>query len=289
MPINESALFSCEWLKQNLDAKNQVILDATFFLPRQQRCAEEEYQQQHIPNAQFFDIDTVADLSHSLSHMLPKPDSFAAAVEKMGIANDTQVVIYDNNHFFAAARVWWMFRVFGHKQVYIIDGGIARWKQLNFPVSSEQPNPLSFQKSQQNFVVQYRPELVFNLKKMIWAQQNQSAQIIDARSADSFLGQRKLVDSSLQSGHIPGSSNIPYVSLTDSSTQMLLGNIRLRTLFEQANINLSNAIVTTCGSGVSAAVLSLALYQLGFKNIPLYDGSWTEWGRQPDTAKQTHE
>jgi len=289
MPINESALFSCEWLKQNLDAKNQVILDATFFLPRQQRCAKEEYQQQHIPNAQFFDIDKVADLSHSLSHMLPKPDGFAAAVGKMGITNDTQVVIYDNNHFFAAARVWWMFRVFGHEQVYIIDGGMARWKQLNFSVNSEQPNSLSFQKRQQNFVVQYRPELVFDLKQMIWAQQNQSAQIIDARSADSFLGQRKLVDSSLQAGHIPDSSNIPYIGLTDSSTQTLLENQELQTLFEQANINFSRAIVTTCGSGVSAAVLSLALYQLGLKNIPLYDGSWAEWGRCIDTAKQTHE
>ena len=140
--MNNSALVSCEWLQQNLESENQVILDATFFLPRQHRNAQEEYQQ-HLPGALFFDIDVVADLSNSLSHMLPKAEQFADAVGKMGIDNNTLVIIYDNNHFFAAARVWWMFRVFGHDLVRVVDGGLTRWKQLNSPVNSEQPTPIS--------------------------------------------------------------------------------------------------------------------------------------------------
>jgi thiosulfate/3-mercaptopyruvate sulfurtransferase len=282
--MNESALVSCEWLQQNLDAENQLILDATFFLPRQHRNALEEYQQHHLPGALFFDIDEVADLSSPLSHMLPKAEDFADAIGKMGITNDTLVLIYDNNNFFAAARVWWMFRVFGHDQVRVVDGGLTRWKQLNFPVNPKQSSPI-----RKPFKSQYRPELVFNLMEMKLVLRNNSRQIIDARSADSFLGQRSLANTALQPGHIPGSINIPYARLTDSEQQTLLSKQKLQTLFEDVRINLSKPIVTTCGSGVSAAVLALALYQIGLIDIPLYDGSWAEWGRQMDTPKQTKE
>jgi len=277
----ESALVSCEWVAQNFDAKNQVILDATFFLPRQQRNALEEYQQQHLPDALFFDIDEVADLSSSISHMLPNAEHFSEAVGKMGIANDTQVLIYDNNHFFAAARVWWMFRVFGHEQVQIIDGGLARWKQLKLPMSSEQSKPIT-----KVYKAQYQPELFFDLKQMLKVQKSKSRQMIDARSADSFFGQRKPVDTILQSDHIPGSNNIPYAKLTDNFEQTLLTSQTLQSIFEQANVNFSQPIVTTCGTGVSACVLALALYQIGLKDVPVYDGSWAEWGRQQGIPKQ---
>lgn len=278
--MTESVLVSCEWLQQNLDAENQLILDATFFLPRQQRNAQKEYQQQHIPGAVFFDIDVVADLSSPLAHMLPTAEQFAAVVGKMGIANDTQVLIYDNNHFFAAARVWWMFRVFGHDNVAVIDGGMVRWKQLNFPIDSQQVKPIS-----KVFQAKYHSELVYDLKQMKMAQVSKSRQIIDARSADSFLGERKLADTRLKSGHIPGSINIPYAGLTEGEQQTLLANQTLRLLFDDAQIDFSKSIVTTCGSGVSACVLALALYQLGLKDIAVYDGSWAEWGRQLDALK----
>jgi len=278
--MTKSALVSCEWLQKNLDAENQLILDATFFLPRQQRNAQKEYQQQHIPGAVFFDIDVVADLSSPLAHMLPTAEQFAAVVGKMGIANDTQVLIYDNNHFFAAARVWWMFRVFGHDNVAVIDGGMVRWKQLNFPIDSQQVKLIS-----KVFQAKYHSELVYDLKQMKMAQVSKSRQIIDARSADSFLGERKLADERLKSGHIPGSINIPYAGLTEGEQQTLLANQTLRLLFDDAQIDFSKPIVTTCGSGVSACVLALALYQLGLKDIAVYDGSWAEWGRQLDALK----
>ena len=279
----ESALVSCEWLAQNLNDENQVILDATFFLPRQQRNARAEYQQ-HIPGALFFEIDAVADLASPLPHTLPNAEEFSDAIGKMGIDNNIKVLIYDNNHFFAAARVWWMFRVFGHDQVRILDGGLERWKQLNFPVDSEQQFS-----TKKVFNARYRPELVVDLRQMLSTQQTNARQIIDARSADSFSGQRPLAAIDLQPGHIPGSINIPYANLTDGEQQTLISNNKLKTLFEENHVDLSQPIVTTCGSGVSAAVLALALYQLGLTEIPVYDGSWAEWGRQNDTPKQTNE
>jgi thiosulfate/3-mercaptopyruvate sulfurtransferase len=161
-----------------------------------------------------------------------------------------------------------MFRVFGHERVHVVDRGLTRWKQLNYPISSERLISVT-----KTFKAQYCSELVFNLKKMKRVLKSKSRQIIDARSPDSFLGQRQLIDTTFQSGHIPGSINVPYAGLTDSTQSTLLSNNTLHSLFEQAHINLSNPMVTTYGSGVSAAVLALALYQIGFKKIPVYDSS----------------
>ena len=166
-----------------------------------------------------------------------------------------------------------MFRVFGHNHVHIIDGGQTRWRQLNYPMSSEQPTSIT-----KKFKAKYCSELVFNLKQMKFVLTNKSRQIIDARSTDSYLGQRRLAETTLQPGHIPGSINIPYAHLMDSTQKTLFSDQTLQSLFEHAHINLSNPIVTTCGSGVSAAVLALALYQSGCKDIPVYDGSWAEYG-----------
>ncbi len=279
--MTESALVSCEWLRQNLELTNQVILDATLFLPRQQRIAKEEYHQ-HIPGALFFDIDEIADLTTSLPHTLPDAEQFADAVGKMGIDNNTHVVIYDNNHFFAAARVWWMFRVFGHDKVRILNGGLTRWLFLSFPIDSMQLTPTI-----KIFNARWRSELVLNLQQMVYVQQSNSRQILDARSADSFLGKHKSSAQGLQPGHIPGSINIPYASLTNREQHNLLSKPELLALFNENHINLSQPLVTTCGSGVSAAVLVLALFQIGLTEVALYDGSWAEWGRQIDSPKLT--
>lgn len=279
--MTESALVSCEWLQQNLNDKNQIILDASFFLPRQQRNAQNEYQKAHIPGALFFDIDVIADLSQPLSHTLPNVEQFAIAVGMLGIDNKTQVIIYDNNHFFASARVWWMFRVFGHHLVRVLNGGMTCWLQKSYPTDAIVPSLV-----RKNFVANFHPELVCNLQQMTKIQQTASRQILDSRSQNSFLGLRPVSNPDLIPGHIPGSINIPYVGLTCKSQNTLQVNQQLLILFEDAGINLTQTIVTSCGSGVSAAVLALALYQVGVTDVPIYDGSWAEWGRQSGTPKQ---
>lgn len=275
--MTDSALVSCTWLEANLANPKLVILDATFFLPRQQRNAVEEYRQ-HIPGALFFDIDQVADQASPLPHTIPGAKQFADAAGKMGIDHNSHIIIYDNNHFFAAARVWWMFRVFGHTSVQILDGGLKLWKHKNFPLDAKQPSPVS-----KVYKTNYRPELICDLTQMLQFQQSGARQILDARSAGSFQGQRPLSAADLRPGHIPHSFNLPYAYLTDAEHDTLLARQKLHILFESTSVNLSQPMVTSCGSGVSAAVLLLALYQIGLTNVPMYDGSWAEWGRQADT------
>jgi len=280
---SNSALVSCERLRQNLGRPHQVILDATFFLPRQQRHARDEFKSQHIPSAQFFDIDDIADRSSPLPHTLPGADKFARQVSELGIDNDTWVFIYDNNHFFAAARTWWMFRVFGHHKVKVMDGGLSRWKYLSFPLTSDITTPIP-----KTFEAVFHPELFADLAQMRVIQQQNKRLILDARSEDNFNGQPPLNDAELHPGHIPGSINIPYQHLFTHDHHTLRPIDQLSQLFLAAGVDVSKPMVTTCGSGVSAALLILALYQVGIHVVPMYDGSWAEWGRQADLPRQTH-
>lgn len=279
--MNDSALINCEWLYRNLNSPDLVILDATFFLPRQQRNGHSEFVSAHIPNALFFDIDSIADPGSPLPHTLPDDELFAQSVGAMGISNDCQLVIYDNNHFFAAARAWWMFRVFGHQRVYVLNGGLQTWLQLEYPI-----NASATQHKSQKYSSNYQPQLFCDLTQMRQIVRTANRQILDSRSPDSFAGQRPLPDPTLQPGHIPNSINIPY-SMLHTSNHKLLPAAKLIQLFEAAGVDLGAPIVTSCGSGVSAAVLTLALYECGVHDVPLYDGSWAEWGRQANTPKNT--
>lgn len=279
---SNSALVSCEWLRENLYRPDQVILDATFFLPRQQRNAREEFKRQHVPSAQFFDIDDIADLSSPLPHTLPRADQFARQVGQLGIDNDTWVFVYDNNHFFAAARVWWMFRVFGHDKVNVVDGGLNRWQHLEFPLTSDRSRAVP-----KVFDAVFQPELFVDLEQMRVIQQQGGRQILDARSEDSFNGQRPLSDIGLQSGHIPGSFNIPYQDLFTHEHHTVCPIDQLSQRISLAGVDISKPMVTTCGSGVSAALLLLALYRLGIHEVPMFDGSWAEWGRREDLPRES--
>lgn len=279
---SNGALVGCDWLLQSLGCPGRVILDATFFLPRQQRHAQEEFKSRHIPGAQFFDIDDIADRNSPLPHTLPSADQFARQVGQLGIDNDTWVFIYDDNHFFAAARAWWMFRVFGHQKVKVIDGGLNRWKHLGFPLTSDRTMP-----KPKVFDALFRPELFVGLEQMRAIQREGSMQILDARSEDSFNGQRQLSDVGLQAGHIPGSFNIPYQYLFSHEHHTLLPTDQLRALISSAGVDVSRSMVSTCGSGVSAALLLMALYQMGIHEVPMFDGSWAEWGRCADLPRQT--
>ncbi|EIC29100.1 MULTISPECIES: 3-mercaptopyruvate sulfurtransferase [Methylomicrobium] len=273
----DSALISCEGLRQHLDRPDLVILDATYFLPRQQRSALAEYHRQHIQGAQFFDIDDIADQTHPLPHTLPSAEQFGRQVGQLGIDNQTWIIVYDRHHFFASARAWWMFRVFGHDKVKVLDGGLTRWKQLAFPLTDKRKAPVY-----KAFHAVFHPELLADLAQMREIQQQGSAQILDSRSADSFMGQRPQHEPGLQPGHIPGSFNIPYQHLFRPDDHRLRPVDQLRQLLSSTMVESSKPIVTSCGSGVSAAVLLLALYQAGIHKIPLFDGSWAEWGRRKD-------
>ncbi|WP_347258422.1 3-mercaptopyruvate sulfurtransferase [Methylocaldum sp.] len=274
----QSPLVSAEWLAKHLHTSDIVILDATFFLPNQGRDAEQEYFAAHIPGARFFDIDAVADQGNSLPHMLPSPEFFAASVGQLGIANQTHVVVYDNNSFMASARVWWTFRVFGHDRVSVLDGGLENWKAKGFPVDTSRVTAET-----RPFKTTFDPSLVRNLDEMKALIGSTATQIIDARSPGRFAGREPEPRPGIRSGHIPGSKNLFFKRLVDESTQCLKPAAEIRKEFEDADTDFEKPIVTTCGTGVTASVLALGLYCLGRESVAVYDGSWTEWGGLSDT------
>jgi thiosulfate/3-mercaptopyruvate sulfurtransferase len=261
-----------------LGSENIVIFDASFFLPNQNRSAQAEYCGEHIPGALFFDIDTVADHASDLPHMLPSPAQFAQAVGAMGVGNDTWVIAYDNNFFMASARLWWTFRIFGHDRVSVLDGGLAAWKQAGLPLDALAPSPRP-----QAFQAGFRPSLVRDMAQMRALLAGREAQILDARSAERFAGVAPEPRAGVRSGHIPHSRNLPARMLVDEASHCLKTGAALVGLYQQAGIDTAQAIVTTCGTGVTAAILALGLYTLGVEDVAVYDGSWTEWGGREDT------
>ena len=269
----DSPLVSAEWLAERLETPDLVILDATFFLPGQGRNARDEHLHAHIPGAQFFDIDVIADHASDLPHMLPSEAEFAEAASKLGIEEFSTVVVYDNNQFMASARAWWTFRVFDHDHVRVLDGGLARWRELGLPTRSG-PEPAT----RRQFHAVRRPALVRGLDEMREALGHPGSQIVDARSAERFSGQEPEPRPGLRSGHIPGSRNLPFRQLIDAETHCLKPEAELRQAFEAAGIDPGAPVIATCGSGVTAAILALGLYRLGNESAAVYDGSWSEWG-----------
>ena len=277
-------LVTCEWLVCNQGLDGIVILDGTFFLPNQARNAYDEFCKAHIPGAQFFDIDLVADRTNPLPHMLPFERKFEKAVGEMGIDNQTKVVVYDNNAFMASARVWWTFRTFGHNNVFVLNGGFKLWQAEGREIEHN-----IIETPVRKFNSDFKPGLVCDLGRMKSIVNDGSRTIIDARSPGRYSGDNPEIRPGLRSGHIPGSVNLHYATLVNQETGEFVSVEQLEALYSHAGVDPKTPIVTTCGSGVTACMLALGLYCLNAENIPVYDGSWSEWGGLQDVPIATGE
>ena len=274
-PARSSHLVETDWLAAHLDAPDLVVLDGSWHLPTAGRNARAEYEEEHIPGALFFDIDEISDESSSLPHMLPSTVKFASRMKRMGIGDGMRIVVYDSVGMFSAARVWWTFRVMGHEDVAVLNGGLPKWKAEGRPVTSEPTPP----RSQRHFTPRLNASLVRDLQDVKRIIESGSAQIADARSPGRFAGAEPEPRPGLRSGHIPGSRNVPYSRLLNPDGT-LKSPPELHRVFTDAGIEPMKPVVTTCGSGVTAAILSLGLALVGQPDSGLYDGSWSEWGRE---------
>jgi thiosulfate/3-mercaptopyruvate sulfurtransferase len=263
------------WLADRLDASDTIAVDGSFYLPAQKRNAEAEYLAGHIPGAVFFDIDAIADKTSKLPHMLPSEDEFAAAVGALGIADGDTIVIYDGTGLGGAPRVWWTFRVFGAQRVFILDGGLPRWIGEGRPVEAG-----AVQRRRRSFRPRFDRAAVARLSDVQAALNTGSAQVIDARPADRFRGEAPEPRPGVRSGHMPGALNVPSTTLVEAGR--LVTPERIAALFASAGVDVDKPMITSCGSGVTAATLWLALDAIGKEPKALYDGSWSEWGSRDD-------
>jgi thiosulfate/3-mercaptopyruvate sulfurtransferase len=271
-----SAFFvSTEWLAANLGAADLVVVDGSFIMPGENRNARAEYLASHIPGSVFFDIDAIADHKTDLPHMLPRPEDFATAMGERGISETMRIVVYDSAGLEGVARVWWTLKLFGAQDVKILSGGLPKWKAEGREL---QQGPVL--RPAQNFTVRFDAAGVVNAQDVAAVAKSGSTQILDARSAARFQGKEAEPRAGVRPGHIPGSLNLPWRDVVAGGT--LRPAPELAAAFAKAGLDLSRPVVTTCGSGVTAAILLLALAAAGKTDVRLYDGSWTEWGARQD-------
>lgn len=270
---NTDPLVSTEWLAARLgDAKVKVI-DASFKMPGILPPPLDDYLAAHIPGSVFFDVDAVSDHSVDLPHMYPGEEQFARDVSALGISSDDTVVVYDNGGWMASARVWWMFLSFGHADVRVLEGGLKKWRAEGRAVEAGQASP-----QPGKFTAKFDPSYVRSKTQVVANLDSRAEQLVDARAANRFEGSVAEPRPGLRSGHIPGSRSLPYGELIDAATGTMKPLDELRKAFDKSGLDIGKPVVTTCGSGVSAAVITLALYRLGVRGSALYDGSWSEWG-----------
>ena len=281
---NADALVSTEWLADHLNDPDLAIVDASFFVPGGTAPAIEKFTEGHIPGAQYFDINDIADPEADQDHTMPSASVFSAKVGALGIGNDTLVVAYDAmGGGCAAARVWWMFRAFGHDRVAVLDGGLGKWMAEDRPLSKDvtSRSTASFTATQEaRDQVKFKADILANVDTY-------SFQVVDARSAGRFAGTDPEPRAGLKSGHIPGSRNVPFGSLFDPNDKTFKSADALKTQFDGAGVDLTAPMTTTCGSGVTACTVALAAHLLGKQDVAIYDGSWVDWGSDPDTPVTT--
>ena len=282
MSAVDNPIVSTEWLHEHLGEPHLRILDATWYLPGDPRDPKADFLKARIPGAQFFDIDQVSDHSSPLPHMVPSPEDFAVAVELLGVSDDATVVVYHDAEMVSAPRVWWMFRLFGHSRVFVLDGGLRKWMAEGRPVEdgpAESP-PMG------RFTPQFDPGLIRHLPDVARLLEQGAEQVVDARPSARYLGDTPEPRPGVRAGHMPRALNLPAQALLGADGT-LLPEAELARLFADAGVRPDQPIVTSCGSGISACTVNLALARLGHWRTAVYDGSWTEWGSHRDTPVVT--
>lgn len=273
---DQTTIVSTDWLAQHLDAPDLRILDATTYLPGDPRDAKANYDASHIPGARFFDIDDVSDSNSDLPHMAPPTEKFMSRMRALGVGDGHRVVVYDSEGLFSAARVWWLFRHMGQMDVAVLDGGLPKWIAEGHPTEDLPPMIRD-----RHMTARRDATLVKDVTQVALASKLNQAEIVDARAAERFRGETEEPREGLRSGHIPNSKNVPFKTLLNEDSTFKSPD-DLRAVFTDAGVDLNRPVITTCGSGVTAAILSLALEIIGHRDHSLYDGSWAEWGSYND-------
>jgi len=275
-------LVQTEWLASQLDNPSVRIVDATWMLPNAGRKGIEDFSAGHIPGAVFWDIDAIADPASSLPHMMPDEATFERHMNSLGISNDHHVIVYDSVSMMTSARVWWALRAFGHDRVSLLDGGAVKWRAEGRALSAD-----AAEIGDTSFKAGFNPAMVRSLDDVRANLDTGAAQVLDARSAGRFAAAEPEPRPECRSGHIPGSFNLPFNTLIDPATSTIRSAAELSASLAEAGIDSARPVVTTCGSGITACVLALAMHLTGKDDVAIYDGSWTEWGSRTDTPVET--
>jgi thiosulfate/3-mercaptopyruvate sulfurtransferase len=271
-------LVSTEWLASELGKPDLLVFDATMYLPNEKFVGREEFLRTHIPGARFFDIDAIADDETDLPHMLPTPGRFSHLIGRLGVGSQSRVVFYDQKGLSSAARGWWMMGVYGHDQASVLDGGLPKWRAENRPLEAGEPAP----STPTYFRADWRAARVRGIGDLLANVRTRAELVLDARAAGRFDGTTPEPRPGMRSGHIPGAANVPYADLLNPDSTFRPPEA-LRARFAAAGVDGARPVVTSCGSGVTAAILTLGLTLAGLAPGAVYDGSWTEWAGRPDT------
>ena len=280
--LPDGPLVSTDWLSAKLNEPSIRVVDASWYLPAMKRNGYTEYQNLHIPGAVFWDIDEVADKLSNLPHTFPSNEQFQAQMKELGIGDDTTVIVYDGMGLFSAARPWWILNSFGHKNVFVLNGGLPKWMAEGRPLNKDRPEPRLT-----TFTGTMNKNFIRTVEEVIGINDSQNEQLLDARAEGRFLGRESEPRPGCRMGHIPGSKNLPFDHLVDPQTKTLLSVSCLKSRFSNAGIDIEKPLVTSCGSGVTACVLALGMYALNKKNVSVYDGSWSEWGSDQNLPIET--